>query len=102
MTSRLAPMHKLEERSDAGLARKNQLTNEPPQLTTLSQKAITNEAALSELTSFVATASKGGPFAPRDDVVVRLEMMREAMASDQAMLTAGRGKKKKRKAKSSD
>lgn len=76
----------VEQRSERGNSRKTtQLVNEPPIFSVLSEKALTDEEALAGLEEFVATSSNGGPFAPRDDIVVRLQMMQKAMIRDQAL-----------------
>lgn len=98
----------VEHRSDRGSSRKTtQLLNEPPELTVLSEKPLTDDQALAGLEEFIATASQGGPFAPRDDIVVRLQVMQKAMIRDQELRRrkqernqdedAEKKKKKKRK-----
>lgn len=87
----------LEQRFDAGPARRTQVVaNERPRFEKLAETTLTTEEVLAAVTDYVATAAKGGAFAPRDDVVVRLQMMQDALAREQSLSSKPTTKRKKK------
>lgn len=90
---------KRQTRSAVGTpAQKNFPANNPPRFQKLAEKILSHEEALSELSDFIATLSQGGQFAPRDDVLVRLQIMQNAMTRETALLSQFASSKKGKRA----
>lgn len=57
-----------------------------PRFLKLTETTTTHDAALASLENFIDTARMGGPFAPRDDVIARLQLVRKAMLRDKDLV----------------
>mmetsp|Transcript_6167 Transcript_6167/g.7890 ORF Transcript_6167/g.7890 Transcript_6167/m.7890 type:complete len:117 (+) Transcript_6167:2-352(+) len=71
-----------------------QAKNDPPRYTIISSKPISNETALSGLSKFIDTKSNR-LFQPREDIIVHIQTMQNALSLDTQLFNINKNKKRR-------